>query len=114
MGPGYCRWWLMMSAVVSVKALKNGGLWHDNAQWWYGRGCEWDAVEPIGQIAFKGQDWAKGWVGISDVLEYPLEGVSKLHGSEGGHWDGVLVDATPGVVDDGPGAAITLGDYAHR
>ncbi len=72
------------------------------------------AVEAISKVTFEGQDRAKGWVGICNFLENPLEGAAKLHGSKGSSRVGGLVDATPGVINDGVRVPVTLRDHPCR
>jgi hypothetical protein len=50
---------------------------------------------------------------VQDGLEYPLEGVAKLHGFLWGETEGVVIDPTVGVVDNDLGSAVMLGDHAQ-
>jgi len=51
-------------------------------------------------------------VGIcfDNTVEYACKGMAKLHGIHSGQGEGLNIDTTEGVIEDGAGVAVALGD----
>jgi hypothetical protein len=76
-------------------------------------GVDPDPVETIAEVNLQEVDGPVRGVGVVDGLDQTLERVTKLERVRWGKLDGLGVHPREGVVSNGAGTAVTLGDTAH-
>jgi hypothetical protein len=77
------------------------------------RGAHANAVEAIGDVDLDKLDRTVGRVRQDNVAKQARQGVADLHGVAGSNGDRIVVEVEEGIIDDGAGPAIVLGDAAH-
>lgn len=76
-------------------------------------GVELNAIKAIRQINFGEVNRTKTWVGVSDLVEYALQGTAKLHCLRWGQIDGISIDIIEGQINNKAWAAVALGHNTH-
>ena len=69
--------------------------WQNDAEPQTILGLQEQPVEPVLDVVFARAHWAMLGVGVSDVAQHPIEGMSKLHGLGWRMWLGHFVDGRP-------------------
>ena len=76
-------------------------------------GAHANAVETIGDVDLDKLNRTVGRVRQDNVAEQARQGIAELHGVAGSNGDSLIIEAEEGIIDDGAGPAIMLGDAAH-
>jgi hypothetical protein len=91
---------LFLAGVVGQDDGEPGGTVRDKP----------DAIKTVRDVDFDEVDGAGGGIRVADGGQKTVKRVTELHRIGGRLFDGVVVDAVKGEVDNEPGPAFTLRD----
>lgn len=88
-------------------------VWEHDAERRRIGGFEGNSVKTVGQVDFNAVNWPIVTGCMVNPVQYSVEGVTELHGVDGGKWKCIGIDPGERIIDDNPVPAVALWDNPH-